>query len=1050
MKQSNKSNLKAKSKAIALFAFLFLTQCIWQPLSAKNTDYWMGKGRIAISSDGNMHDNDDMQATMMTMMILAKANLQDKVTLYTHSDHIWGSQNNDLEIMTNLVEESCTRFGFYNTNRMAAVSDPDAAYAAMAAEIAASTADDPLFIIAAGPMQVVGESLNKANATNPDALNYVTVISHSKWNNNHSDHAPGGLPPKEDADEPKHSGWIWSEMETSFGSKVNFNYISDQNGTGDKPYESKDKFSAPSWDSWNFMRDHQDPNVKWVFTQGQANPKGPDYSDAGMAYYLVADLDGVRGDDMGNPVKLKNWIGADKIPVAAPDPEKVLSVNISVKDVKIEELGKTFQLSATVMPETALDKSVTWSSADESIATVNADGLVTAVGNGNTRITVTTTDGRKTAYANIKSGTIEASEVTVGDDFIAFEAEATNSSLGKWVIRTPEDPNYIPGDQDVDPINDTYLEYTGSDPGGLGVAKGTDELVYKFTPKTSGVYRLTGRMIQNLDGEAWDKCNDIYIKMEGDFTSGNDVSTDVLKWWCKFYGRGKEKWGSFAKGEPSHGTLKHMEYDLTAGVEYTFSISGRSQRCGIDYFLFFLKGTADITYGENLDPAVENDEKYRPGPKGPCAPDIILSAVDMFKNINVDGFKPAYVHTAKNALAINAAQYKGEWAAANMTFEEAADVYHVTITTLKELDGESSYRLVVNGSVVSTYQNPETTVDYEPSTYTWKNVIINNGDVIQIEFNSHSNGKIPENGGFAYSRGRWTQLALTPTCTGEPVSVTGVELPKDTVKLAPNGVYKLKADVLPKEASIKALKWYVEDPTIGTVEEATGKLTGVASGQTEIYVETVDGGFRDTCVLYIDDNFGSRDIILSHTCPKAINHKGDSFTFDYEATEERDVHFDLKQVKPTWTNSGNVIVTVAPGIGTATVNWAPPAGVDMPLDGEYKFIAYMTPKGGTWKEEVPGTKMEIWVSMSDGSSSIKSISDAKRFSIYPNPANDFLFVKGDDVLNSQVNIYNACGAQVLSTIATKDAISISNLEAGIYFVQIKNNKYTGVKQLIIK
>ena len=57
--------------------------------------------------------------------------------------------------MKDAAEGGGAKFGFTNTNFMAAVSDPNAAYQAMADAIAASTAKSPLFIIAAGPMQVV-------------------------------------------------------------------------------------------------------------------------------------------------------------------------------------------------------------------------------------------------------------------------------------------------------------------------------------------------------------------------------------------------------------------------------------------------------------------------------------------------------------------------------------------------------------------------------------------------------------------------------------------------------------------------------------------------------------------------------------------------------------------------------------------------------------------------------------------------------------------------------------------------------------------------------
>ena len=60
------------------------------------------------------------------------------------------------------------------------------------------------------------------------------------------------------------------------------------------------------------------------------------------------------------------------------------------------EPGETATLVATVAPGNATDKSVSWSSDNTAVATV-ADGVVTAVADGTATITVTTTDGGKTA-----------------------------------------------------------------------------------------------------------------------------------------------------------------------------------------------------------------------------------------------------------------------------------------------------------------------------------------------------------------------------------------------------------------------------------------------------------------------------------------------------------------------------------------------------------------------------------------------------------------------------------------------------------------------------
>ena len=63
--------------------------------------------------------------------------------------------------------------------------------------------------------------------------------------------------------------------------------------------------------------------------------------------------------------------------------------------------GDTETLTATVAPTDASNKAVTWKSSKESVATVDADGKVTAVGAGTATITVTTTDGEKTATCKV-------------------------------------------------------------------------------------------------------------------------------------------------------------------------------------------------------------------------------------------------------------------------------------------------------------------------------------------------------------------------------------------------------------------------------------------------------------------------------------------------------------------------------------------------------------------------------------------------------------------------------------------------------------------------
>ena len=181
------------------------------------TPLWQGKGRIAISSDGNEHDDDDWAATPLSLAMIAAKGLQDKLVLYTYSDHIWGSNQerpnkhgiSAYEHMRLSALGSKKWFGFHNSRFICAVDNAEIAYNAMRDVINASSAEDPLIIVVAGPMQVVGEALQRSNK---EKRQYVTLLSHSQWNNRHSDN------PERKKGWDMHSGWTWDEMKAAFGT----------------------------------------------------------------------------------------------------------------------------------------------------------------------------------------------------------------------------------------------------------------------------------------------------------------------------------------------------------------------------------------------------------------------------------------------------------------------------------------------------------------------------------------------------------------------------------------------------------------------------------------------------------------------------------------------------------------------------------------------------------------------------------------------------------------------------------------------------------------
>ena len=153
-----------------------------------------------------------------------------------------------------------------------------------------------------------------------------------------------------------------------------------------------------------------------------------------------------------------------------------------------------------------------------------------------------------------------------------------------------------------------------------------------------------------------------------------------------------------------------------------------------------------------------------------------LQAITDFENIAA-GEVPYYVDDAaeRNALAIDAAllEYRGKFARAVTTFAGVSGVYDVTITALGEIDGEGEFRFLVNGGVVGSAVNELVTEDWVEQYHVIENVSINTGDEIAVESDARSNGLIPENGEYAFARGRWRTLELTldDAATANPVTV---------------------------------------------------------------------------------------------------------------------------------------------------------------------------------------------------------------------------------------------------------------------------------------
>ena len=110
---------------------------------------------------------------------------------------------------------------------------------------------------------------------------------------------------------------------------------------------------------------------------------------------------------------------------------KATGISFSTTEYTITNIAQNPAFTPTITPSNAANKNVTWTSSNESVATVSTTGVIKAVGNGTCKITATTTDGTNlSASVNI---TVDM-KVT-GISFSITDYTITN--IGQTPVFTP-------------------------------------------------------------------------------------------------------------------------------------------------------------------------------------------------------------------------------------------------------------------------------------------------------------------------------------------------------------------------------------------------------------------------------------------------------------------------------------------------------------------------------------------------------------------------------------------------------------------------------------
>ena len=235
--------------------------------------------RIVVVADGNEHDKGDWAATPLSLAVLAAKEIQDQVVVYAFSSHTWGSNKSHAGSDAQMRESAflgARNFGFKKTKFIEAVNAPNYAIIEITSQINKSSSKNPLVILVAGPMDIIGTALGEADSTK---LKHIRIISHSIWDQQHADSPEEG---------ETHKGWTWEKIRESYQGKGLELIALPELGEG----HFKGPLSAYSWlndSSKKEPKPFEKGSWQWLFSRIEAATTGEEVNprDVGLLLYLL-------------------------------------------------------------------------------------------------------------------------------------------------------------------------------------------------------------------------------------------------------------------------------------------------------------------------------------------------------------------------------------------------------------------------------------------------------------------------------------------------------------------------------------------------------------------------------------------------------------------------------------------------------------------------------------------------------------------------------------------------------------------------------------------
>ena len=569
-----------------------------------------------------------------------------------------------------------------------------------------------------------------------------------------------------------------------------------------------------------------------------------------------------------------------------PTPAEAISLDRVTASLNV---NRTIQLSVSFTPSTTTDKSVTWTSSDDAVATVDSDGVVTAKALGECVITATTSDGsNKTASCTI---TVEA---TPASGIIIEPSGSLTLNVGETIrfhaTVLPEDAT----DKSV-----TWLSESSA------VKIDSDGLATAMAPVENNRILATNSYGQR---------DVVYVTVVGD---------SVL-------------WSQQFENKPSD------RVELTAGLENASDISYRCVRPNggfVEAEIENINGKWYATFPEEGAYILEAYVTEFPSIKSRK----VFNVVNPDDLMYIDGIYYRYADSNKNTLKVvrGYKMYSGDYtipssvngmkvmAVDDKAFYSCTELGEVVISEGIKTIGEQSFgngtlsAIVIPASVNRISLFAFNALYKTDGHYSLMSISLCGKTPVSVDpliFNGYINYDlcelhVPEGTSSLYASAEvWKEFTKIIDDLPAPIDVASVEiLQGDEASVIIGQTLQLTAKVSPDNATDKTIEWTSEDSRVATVTADSGLIHGVNVGQTKVYAISTNGLQDVITVNVLPIEAENIEIIL----PATELTVGESLTaqarISPENTTDKSVEWAVSEPSVISVDRSGIVMAHSPG-----------------------------------------------------------------------------------------------------------------------------------------